>query len=457
MNCSHALSRVPVLCGAVLRIAVLAVLAVLAAPGVAVTPAPVLAQSPLHARVDAAAAEVNDRVVAWRRDIHEHPELGNREFRTAELVAEHLNALGLEVRTGVAHTGVVGILRGGRPGPLVGLRADMDALPVTELVDLPFASKQRTQYNGQEVGVMHACGHDNHVAILMGVAEVLASVRADLAGDVMFIFQPAEEGAPAGEDGGASLMLEEGLFGAEKPAAVFGLHVTTQPVGTIGYRAGGMMAASDTWRAVVRGTQTHGAYPWRGVDPIVTAAQIVVGLQTIVSRQMELTKAPAVVTVGQFMGGVRSNIIPDTVVLVGTIRTLDADMRTDVHARVRRTIEHIAASQGATVDVSINLGYPVTFNDPELTQWAVPTLQRVAPGGAEQRPAVLGAEDFSYYAQQTPGLFFWLGIVPEGLDPADAPSNHSPLFFADEGALPIGVRALAHLAVDFMMSRANED
>jgi amidohydrolase len=416
---------------------------------------PAYAQSPLHDRIDRAAAQVNDRVVTWRRDIHEHPELGNREFRTAALVAGHLNTLGMEVQTGIAHTGVVGILRGGRPGPLVALRADMDALPVTEMVDLPFASKVRTEYNGQEVGVMHACGHDNHVAILMGVAEVLAGMSADLPGDVMFIFQPAEEGAPAGERGGAALMLEEGLFARRKPDAVFGLHVTPMPVGTIGYRAGGIMAASDTWRMVVHGRQTHGAYPWAGIDPIVTAAQIVLGLQTVVSRQSNLTTAPAVVTVGQITGGLRSNIIPDSVIMVGTIRTLDSDMRTDVHERVRRVAEHVAASQGATVDIDISLGYPVTFNDPELTQWALPTLERVVPGRAVQRPAVLGAEDFSYYAQETPGLFLWLGIVPEGQDPATAPSNHSPLFLADEGALPIGVRALTHLTVDYMLSRGN--
>lgn len=409
----------------------------------------------LRARIDAAVTQVNGRVVAWRRDIHQNPELGNREFRTSKLVADHLRSLGLEVQTGIAHTGVVGMLRGGKPGPLVALRADMDALPVTEMVDLPFASKVRTEYNGQEVGVMHACGHDNHVAILMGVAEILAAMKSDLPGDVMFIFQPAEEGAPAGEEGGAQLMLKEGLFAKEKPAAVFGLHVTPLPVGTIAYRAGGIMAASDTWRMVVRGKQTHGAYPWGGVDPIVTAAQIVLGLQTVVSRQSDLTKAPAVVTVGQFTGGLRSNIIPDTVVMVGTIRTLDPEMRTDVHERVRRTAEHIAAAQGATVDIDINLGYPVTFNDPELTAWALPTLQRVTGGRAIERPAVLGAEDFSYYAQETPGLFVWLGITPEGQDPETAPSNHSPLFFADEAALPIGVRALAHLAVDYMTSQGS--
>lgn len=427
------------------------------AGALAATAAPARAQdvSALRTQIDAAASEVNDRVVAWRRDIHEHPELGNREIRTSKIVADHLRALGLEVQTEVAHTGVVGMLRGGKPGPLVALRADMDALPVTEMVNLPFASKVRTEYNGQDVGVMHACGHDNHVAILMGVAEVLAGMKADLPGDVMFIFQPAEEGAPAGEEGGAALMLKEGLFAQEKPAAVFGLHVTPMPVGTIGYRAGGIMAASDTWRMVVRGKQTHGAYPWGGVDPIVTAAQIVLGLQTVVSRQAEITKAPAVVTVGQFTGGLRSNIIPDTVVMVGTIRTLDPEMRTFVHERVRRTAEHIAASQGATVDVNINLGYPVTVNDPALTAWALPTLQRVTDGKAVEQAAALGAEDFSYYAQETPGLFVWLGIVPEGQDPATAPSNHSPLFFADEGALPIGVRTLANLAVDYMSTHRN--
>jgi amidohydrolase len=407
----------------------------------------------MYDRIDAAAAAVNDRVVAWRRDIHQHPELGNREFRTAKLVAEHLQALGLEVQTGVAHTGVVGLLHGGRPGPLVALRADMDALPVTEQVDLPFASRVRAEYNGQDVGVMHACGHDNHVAILMGVAEVLAGMRAELPGSVMFIFQPAEEGAPAGEAGGASLMLEEGLFAKAKPDAVFGLHVMPQPVGTISYRAGGIMASSDTWRMVVRGRQTHGAQPWAGVDPIVTASQIVLGLQTIVSRQADLTKAPVVVSVGQITGGLRSNIIPDSVVLVGTIRTLDREMRTDVHERVTRTAKHIAAANGAEVDVDIDLGYPVTVNDPALTAWAGPTLERVAPGRVLQSQPATVAEDFSYYAQEVPGLFINLGVLPDGHDPATAPVNHSPLFVADEAALPVGVRALASLAAEFLLSR----
>jgi amidohydrolase len=409
----------------------------------------------LGAEVDRRAAQVQPKVVAWRRDIHQNPELGNREVRTAALVAEHLRALGMEVRTGIAHTGVVAVLRGGRPGPVVALRADMDALPVTEEVNLPFASKVRTEYNGQQVGVMHACGHDNHVAILMGVAEVLAGMRAQLPGTVKFIFQPAEEGAPAGEEGGADLMLEEGAFDIPVPEAVFGLHVfSSLPVGHIGYRQGGMMAAADGLRIVVRGKQTHAAMPWFGVDPVVTASQIVLGLQTVVSRQSNLTVAPAVVTVAMIQGGVRSNIIPDSVVMTGTIRTLDPKMRTDVHERVRRAAEGIAEAAGANATATITLGLPVTVNDPQLTSWAIPTLERVA--GEEKAyvaPPSLGAEDFSYYAERVPGLFLFLGVTPEGQDPAAAPANHSPLFFADEGALPVGVRALANLAVEYLQTR----
>ena len=425
----------------------LAVLATAAVPLAAQT-------ADLRAEIDRRAVGVNAKVVAWRRDIHQHPELGNRELRTASLVADHLRGLGLQVRTGVAHTGVVAVLTGGRPGPVVALRADMDALPVTELAPVPFASKVRTTYNGQDVGVMHACGHDNHVAILMGVAEVLAGMRDRLPGTVKFVFQPAEEGPPEGERGGAELMLEEGAFDAPRPAAIFGLHVWPLPVGQISYRPGGQLAAADGLRIVVRGKQTHGAAPWAGIDPIVTASQIVLGLQTIVSRQQDLTKAPAVVTIGEIRGGVRSNIIPDSLVMVGTIRTLDPAMRTDVHERVRRTAEHIAASAGATANVRITPNYPLTVNDTALTRWAAPTLERVAANGkAYHGPPILGAEDFSYFAQQVPGLFFFLGVVPEGQDPARAPANHSPLFFADEAALPVGVRALAHLAVDYL-SRA---
>ena len=316
--------------------------------------------------------------MAWRRDIHEHPELGNREFRTAALVAEHLRALGMEVRTEVGHTGVVATLRGGRPGPVVALRADMDALPVTELVDLPFASKVRTTYNGQEVGVMHACGHDNHVAILMGVADVLASVKDDLPGSVKFIFQPAEEGAPSGERGGAELMLEEGAFENPTPEAVFGLHVAPGPLGHLSYRSGSAMASSDGLRIVVRGRQTHGAIPWGGIDPIVVSSQIVLGLQTIASRQLPVTLTPSIITIGSIHGGVRGNIIPDEVEMVGTIRTFDEEVREDIHRRIRQTAELIAASAGATAEVFISEGYPVTENDPALTERMVPTLQRVA-------------------------------------------------------------------------------
>src|SRR6267142_670063 len=359
---------------------------------------PVHAQSArLDAEVDRRAAQVQSKVIAWRRDIHAHPELSNRETRTADLVAQHLRSLGLEVRTGVAHTGVVGVLRGGRPGPVVALRADMDALPVTEEVDVPFASKVRATYNGQEVGVMHACGHDTHVAMLMGVAEVLAGMRNDLPGTVKFIFQPAEAGAPAGERGGAELMIEEGALDDPKPSAIFGLHVFPYPTGEIRYRPAGAMASSDILRIVVRGRQTHGAQPWSGIDPIVVASQIVLGLETIVSRQVDITAAPAIVTIGAVHGGVRNNIIPDSVVMIGTIRAFDAAMRRDIWARVRRTAEGIAQSAGATAIVTIDSGPPVTYNDPALTERMAPTLRRVVGsdrvGIAERKTP---AEDFSH-------------------------------------------------------------
>jgi amidohydrolase len=406
---------------------------------------------PLAREIDAAVARITPSVVAWRRDIHEHPELGNREFRTAKLVADHLTRLGLEVRTGVAKTGVVGVLRGGRPGPVVALRADMDALPVTEQVDLPFRSRVRTTYNGMDVGVMHACGHDNHVAILMGAAEVLAGMKARLPGTVMFVFQPAEEGPPPGEEGGASLMMEEGVFADVRPAAIFGLHVWPARVGTIEYRPGSTMAAADWLEIKVKGRQTHGAVPWGGVDPIVVASQIVLGLQTIPSRQIDVTKYPAVVTIGMIQGGNRGNIIPDSVMLVGTVRTFDEDMRRDIHDRIRRTAEGIARSAGATAEVVVPPYGRVTYNDPDLTARMVPTLQRVA--GADRVTVgqlTTGAEDFPEFTRDIPGLYFFLGVTPEDQDPATAPKNHSPFFFADEGALPVGVRAMANLAVDFL-------
>jgi len=407
----------------------------------------------LDAEIDRRAAQVEGKVVAWRRDIHAHPELSNREVRTAQIVAEHLRALGLEVRTGVAHNGVVGVLRGGRPGPVVALRADMDALPVTEEVDVPFASKVRTQYNGQDVGVMHACGHDAHVAILMGVAEVLAGMRRDLPGTVKFIFQPAEEGVPSGEDGGAEMMIAEGALDNPKPGAIFGLHVFPYPAGELMYRPGAIMASADGLRIVVRGRQTHGAQPWSGIDPVVVTSQIVLGLQTIISRQVDITAAPGIVTIGAVHGGVRNNIIPDSVVMIGTIRAFDAAMRRDIWARVRRTAEGIAQSAGATAIVTIDSGPPVTYNDPALTERMAPTLRRVVGsdrvGIAERKTP---AEDFSRYQEKIPGLFFFLGITPPGTDPASAAPNHSPRFLVDEAALPVGVRALAHLAVDYLSS-----
>jgi amidohydrolase len=407
--------------------------------------------SKLDAEVDRLLPQVQAKVIAWRRDIHEHPELSNRETRTAEIVANHLRSLGLEVRTGVAHTGVVGVLKGGKPGPVVALRADMDALPVTEEVDVPFASKVRTTYNGQDVGVMHACGHDTHTAMLMGVAEILAGMRKDLPGTVKFIFQPAEEGAPAGERGGAALMIEEGALDDPKPSAIFGLHVLPFPAGDIRYRPGGIMASADAFRIIVRGRQTHGAQPWNGIDPIVVASQIVLGLQTITSRQVDLTAGPDVITVGAINGGVRFNIIPDSVVMQGTIRTFDTAVRNDIHQRIRRTAESIAQSAGATAQVVIDTFTAVTYNDPALTQQVLPTLREVA--GANHvtlTPPITPAEDFSRYQQRIPGVFFFLGITPPGTDPAEAAPNHSPRFFVDEAALPTGVRAMAHLAVDYL-------
>jgi amidohydrolase len=410
----------------------------------------IAAAPPLAQRIDDASKRVEPAVIAIRRDLHQHPELGNRETRTAKIVADRLRELGFDVKTGVAHTGVIGLLRGGKPGRVVALRADMDALPVSEQVDLPFASKVRTTYNGQEVGVMHACGHDAHVAILLGVAEVLAGVRGEIPGTVKFIFQPAEEGAPAGEEGGAELMVREGALENPKVDAIFGLHVTSRfAVNEIAYKPEGMMAAVDSFKITVRGKQTHGAYPWLGTDPIVVASQIVLGLQTIPSRQLDATLAPSIVTVGAIHGGVRNNIIPDQVEMIGTLRSLDAKMREDIHARVTRTAENIAAAAGATANVEITRGYPITYNDPKLTERSLPTLRRVSPN-VRLVNAVLGAEDFSFFQQNVPGLFFWLGTRPANQTPEEAPSNHSPLFYVDESGLELGVRALSHLALDYL-------
>ena len=411
---------------------------------------------PLASLIDTAAAEVEARVIAWRRDLHQHPELGNREFRTAGIVAEHLRALGLdEVRTGVAHTGVVGVLKGAAPGAVVALRADMDGLPVTEEVDLPFASKVRGHWNGEEVGVMHACGHDCHVAILMGVAQVLAGLRTQLRGSVKFIFQPAEEMPPEGEDGGAKMMIAQGALEKPTPRAIFGLHVTSRlGAGQLGYRPGPTMASSDRLKITVQGRQTHGAAPWMGVDPIVTAAQVVLGLQTVVSRTQDLTLEPAVVTLGTIRGGVRENIIPDSVEMRGTIRTFNEDMRDDIHERVTTLAEAVSRGSRAGCQVCIEKNYPVTVNDPALTEAMLPTLARVAGDGLELVPKVTGSEDFSFFQRVVPGLFFFIGVTPPGEDPKRAAPNHSPRFKVDESALLLGVRALAHVACDYLEAHA---
>ncbi len=404
----------------------------------------------VHARIDELASKLEQQVIAWRRDFHANPELGNREKRTADIVANHLKRLGLEVQTGVGHTGVVGLLHGGRPGKVVALRADMDALPVVEEVDLPFASKVKSEYEGQEVGVMHACGHDAHVAILMGVAEILVSLKDELKGSVKFIFQPAEEGPPSGEEGGARLMIKEGVLENPKPDAIFGLHVIAGiETGKIGYRPGPALASSDSIEIVIEGKQTHGAFPWLGVDPIVVASQVVLGLQTISSRQMDSTKEPLVITIGSIHGGVRANIIPDSVELIGTMRTFDQEMREEARGRIKNTAEMIAGSSGAKACVHIEQDYDVTVNDTALTAAMLPTLERVASKeNVYIAQKVMGTEDFSFYQNVVPGFFYLIGITPKGKESPAA--NHSPLFYVDETGLLLGVRSLANLAVDFL-------
>jgi len=409
-------------------------------------------QSELLKNIDTHCAALEDQLIAWRRDFHAHPELSNREFRTSSVVAQYLRSLGLEVQEHVAHTGVVGLLKGALPGPVVALRADMDALPVAEEVDLPFASQVTTEYEGKTVSVMHACGHDAHTAILMTVATVLTAQRSQIAGSIKFIFQPAEEQAPRGEEGGAELMIKEGVLENPAPDAIFGLHVIAGiPTGKIGYRSGPTMASSDTMRITVEGCQCHGAMPWMGIDPIVVASQVVMGLQTIESRQVDVTHEPSIISVGSIHGGVRDNIIPDRVELLGTIRTFDERMRSDIASRVERTATHIAQSSGATAKVEVERGYDVTINHPALTAQMVPTLERVA--GTDQvfiSPKLTGAEDFSRYQQKIPGFFFFLGITPADVPREQVASNHSPRFYIDESGLLLGARALAHLAIDYL-------
>ena len=399
---------------------------------------------------------VSGRVVEWRRDFHEHPELSNREFRTAEIVAEHLQTLGMEVETGVAHTGVVGILRGGKPGPVVLLRADMDGLPVAERNDLPFRSQAVGEYNGEEVPVMHACGHDTHIAILMGAAEVLSAMRDDLPGTIKFVFQPAEEGPPMGEEGGAELMVKEGVLDNPPVDAAFALHIDAiQQVGRIGYSRGPRYASVDDFAITVHGKQSHGASPWSGIDSVVVSAQIINALQTIVSRNMRITEQPAIVTVGSIHGGVRSNIIPEKVEMVGTIRSLDEGMREQIHQRVREIAEGVATSMGATVDVRIPLStsYPVTANNPALAETMIPVLEEVAgPSNLDELRPTTGAEDFSFISREVPGFYISLGGRPLDTPASEAAAHHTPDFFVDEGGLDLGVQAMAAMAWEYLSS-----
>lgn len=405
---------------------------------------------PLWEKIDKLCMKSESRVIAWRRDIHQNPELGNREFRTSKLIAEHLKKLGIEVQTGVAHTGVVGILKGKSEGPVIALRADMDALPVKEMVDLPFASKVLTDYNGKQVPVMHACGHDAHVAILMGVAEVLSQVRNDLSGTVKFIFQPAEDSNPNGEEGGAPLMIKEGVLENPKVNAILGLHVVPYPASAIGYRAGGIFAAVDNFNITVIGRQTHGALPWTGIDAITISAQIVLGLQTIISRQIDLTEAPAFLTIGTIHGGTQVNILSGEVKLEGTVRTFSPTMKKEIQERIRQTAVNIAESAGATADVFFIPGVPVVYNDPVLTDMMSGTLTKVAAGTgiSVARPITVG-DDFAFYTQNLPGMYFLLGILPEGVDPYKS-INHSPFFVIDESALIKGVEAMSQMACTYL-------
>jgi len=401
--------------------------------------------------IDAATAKLMPKIIEWRRHVHQYPELGNQEVKTAKYIEDHLRKLGLEVRTGIAKTGVVGILKGAQPGPVIGLRADIDGLPVTERNSLPFASKEKTVFNGQNTGVMHACGHDTHVAMLMGTAEVLVGMKDKIKGTVVFIFQPAEEGPPAGEEGGAPLMVKEGVMDNPKIDAIFGIHINSgTEVGSIKYKSGSMMAASDWFQIKVKGRQTHGAYPWLGVDPIAVSTQIYTGLQMIVARQSELTKAPVVITVGRINGGIRENIIPEELTMAGTIRTLDSEMQKDVHARIRKTAASIAESMGATVEVSIENKTLVTYNTPELVEKMLPSLQKAA--GKENVTSaewVTGAEDFSFFGTKAPAFYFFVGGMPKGQDPAKAAPHHTPDFFIDDSRLDVGVKAFCNIVFDF--------
>ena len=410
----------------------------------------------ISAKINSAADKIESKCIEWRRDLHEHPELGNNEFRTAKIIADHLHSLGIEVKEQVGKTGVVGVLKGAKPGPCIALRADMDALPVTERVDLPFASKVKSTYNGQPVGVMHACGHDTHVAMLMSVAEILAGMKNELKGTVKFIFQPAEEGPPEGEEGGAPLMIKEGALENPKVDVMFGLHINSQTeVGKIKYRSGGFMAASDWFTIKVKGKQTHGSQPWFGIDPVVVSAQIINGLQTIISRQTELTKNAAVITVSVIDGGVRANIIPEEVKMTGTIRTLDTGMQRIIHEKIRLTASKIAEASGATAETVIENKTLVTYNNPELTKKMVASFIKSA--GAEnviEAEAVTGAEDFSFFAEKVPSVFFFIGGMTKGSDPKSAFPHHTPDFRIDESSMKTGIKAFCNMVFDYMNMQA---
>ncbi len=406
----------------------------------------------LQAKLDQQAKDEEAKVIEWRRHFHEFPELSNRETNTGKYIADFLKSLGLEVQYPVAKTGVVAILKGAKPGPVIALRADIDALPVTERNSLAFMSKVKTQYNGVETGVMHACGHDSHIAIMMGVAEILSKDKADLKGTIKFIFQPAEEGAPVGEEGGAALMIKEGVLENPKAEVIFGLHISSvSPLGTLNYKSGGMLAAADNYSIKVKGVQAHGASPWSSVDPIVVSSQIIMGLQTIISRQTDLTKEAAVISVGLIKAGIRENIIPEEAYFAGTIRTLDVAMQDKIHDKIKLTATKIAESAGATAEVTIRRGTPVTYNDPTLTIKSVPSLVRAV--GADHVinvHAITGAEDFAFYQQKIPGFFFMVGAMPPDSDPTKVPSHHTPDFFIDERSFVNGLKAMLNVTVDYM-------
>jgi len=411
------------------------------------------AQKTEDKKIEEAVRKIEPTTIAWRRQMHQNPELSNREYNTAKFIAQQLRSFGIEVKEGVAKTGVIGILKGGKPGPVIGLRADIDALPVTERGNLPFASKVKATFNGQEVGVMHACGHDTHIAMLLSAAKILSDMKSELAGTIKFIFQPAEEGPPVGEEGGAPLMIKEGALENPKVDVLFGMHINAQtPVGQIKYRERGMMAASDWFEIKIKGKQSHGAQPWLGIDPVAIGAQIIEGLQMIVSRQTDLTKNAVVISTTIFKGGVRENIIPEEATLAGTIRTLDKDMQKEVWQRMERTAKNIAEASGATASVNIISKTLVTYNNPELTQQMIPSLNKATNGNATVMDAVMGAEDFSFFSDKVPSLYVYVGGMPKGVDPATTAAHHTPDFFVDESGMKTGIKAYCYLVLDYMKS-----